>query len=738
MPSQGNHLICFFALILFVTALTTACSGGTRLRFTPFATAETPGDAAQADQAAPPGEPATPDSTAQAALQAAVQALQTTPTEEPVVASGGVAPATPTTPLLTEGPSATITPAAGTANTWVAVTGSGFPARVRVDLYLAGVVGASATSAAPRSYATTITDQAGNYSLSFAMPGTWPAGSPIEPGELAVLVATEDFGVRATTLFEYRASATPTPLPLATTTLTPSPTLTPQPTATPVTPPTATPTPARNPYAEVTPLTGAGGSQLTLRGGGFPANTTVNVYLGTFDMQVGGGEPVRYGAATTDNSGNFTVSFTMPSTWPDGTPVTPGRLLILVATPDFGRQASAVFSYLTPTPTPSLNPYAEAQPQSGSANTAVTVRGGGFPPNTRVQLYLAGLISASAAAEAPRSYATTTTDSAGQYQLTFTMPATWPDGQPIESGTLALLVATDDFAVRANATFDYVAPTPTAVSPQSWRGSYYDNPDLRDEPVLVRQDAEIHFYWEMGSPDPLLPNDGFSVTWERTSRFEDGLYRFTLEIDDGARLFLDDRLILESWRRGERRTLSLDYPVQAGEHTIRLDYFEHTGNAVAIFRWQRLADWAPAPTATPGPPATGVLFSDHPWNNQRRVNQTFCSGFESECNYAGCVRNYRLLWGPYCREGDYPYIQPGLYRVTFYGTGPVRAGATDFGVSQQLFSFGQYEFDLPGSFTFCWPGRQSNGYGFETIAQSTGVYAAIDWVVIEYLGSQCR
>jgi hypothetical protein len=729
MSTKDNHTIRLFALITAILCFVTACSRDAGMLPAARSAAE---PASPSTETAAPGtgeESATPDAeAAQAALQAAVEAVQTTPTDEAVVASGGVLPPTATAPILTEGPSAAINPASGTANTWVTVTGSGFPANVRVDVYLAGLVSVSAAGATPRSYATVFTDRAGNYSMSFPMPAAWPDGMPIEPGTLAVLVATADFGVRANTTFEYSgASATPVP------------TATPIPTATSSAPPTSTPTPARNAFVEVTPRTGSGNAQVTLRGGGFPANTTVNVHLGTFDAQFGGGgEPARYGSAITDNSGNFTLSFTLPATWPDGSPVTPGPLLILVATEDLSRQASAVLDYLTPTPTPGLNPSAQVEPASGSANTEVTVRGSGFPANTRVHVYLAGIVSVSAAAAAPTSYATTTTDNNGQYRMTFTMPSTWPDGEPIESGTLALLVSTEDFAVRANATFDYVAPTPTAVSPESWQGSYYDNPDLRDEPVLVRNDAEIRFYWGLGSPDPLLPSDGFSVRWQREIQAESALYRFTLEVDDGARLYVDDRLILESWRRGERRTLSLDYPLQAGEHTVRLDYFEHNGDATVALRWTKLTDSAPAPTATPGAPGAGVLFSDHPWNNQRRVNQYFCSGFESECNFAGCVRNYRLLWGPYCREGDYPYIQPGLYRVTLYGTGPVRAGATDYGASRQLFSFGQYEFELPGSFTFCWPGRQNEGYGFETIVQSTGVYAAVDWVVIEYLGSQCR
>jgi len=890
MYHQTNRLLPLLTFLLLLALTLTACARGAN----PLAALPT-ADLSDNDQAqdasmtaisgtvtsdAGAGVPFTAtltgaESTAEAALQAAVETLRLAEPEEQIGVAGGAetgrsggAPVTATAPVLTEGPSATITPDAGSANTQVTVSGSGFPANVRVDLYLAGLVRASAARTAPTTYATATTDRDGNYRMSFVMPATWPSGEPILTGKLAVLVATQDFGVRASTSFDYVAPTAATPTATTAPTFPPTPTFTPAPPPIATPTPTPVPTPAQNPFMEATPLTGSAGIQITLRGGGFPANTTVNVHLGTFDAQVGGsGDTVRYAAVTTDSNGYFTTAFTMPATWPDGTAVEPGLLLIFVEANNFTQQASAVFTYVAPTPTPSVNPYARVQPAAGSANTQVTVQGGGFPANTQVSLYLSGLVTGrAAAAAAPNSYATATTNSAGEYRMTFTMPATWPDGRPIQNGRLALLVATADFSVRASATFDYTEPTPTTTpapgSPSGWQGRYFTNPNLQGEPALVRTDADVRFNWGLGSPDPLIPSDEFSASWTRRATFDSGLYRFTVEADDGVRLYVDDRLILESWQVGARRTLSIDYALTAGEHTIRLDYFENRGEALVNLRWTQqdfgwrgayynnpdlsgapvlerydpainfnwgagspdarvapdrfsvrwtrrlqldggnyrvtataddgiriwideeliLDQWqnnagvetfstdvhlgggayelrveyyeatgdarvqvqweaiggAPAPTATPGPTTGGVLFDDDPRNNRRGVNATFCSGFESECNFGGCPQNYRLVWGPYCRESDYPYIEPGLYRVTFHGTGTVRAGATDYGATNELFAFGEYRLDLPGSFTFCWPGRQRGGYGFETIAQSIGGYATIDRITIEYLGKQCR
>ena len=869
MFKNANRLrSCCITIIIFLFA--TACNRGTSQ---PSATAPQSADQAQTTATLVDAVPLTaPESTAEAALLAAIEQIQSTADEEPVSASGGAegrsgGGPTATAPVLSEGPSATINPNAGSANTQVTVAGSGFPANTQVDVYLAGLVRASDARQAPRSYATTTTDRDGNYRVTFAMPATWPSGEPLLTGRLAVLVATQDFATRATVSFEYIAPTVQTPTataapPQPTPTFTAAPPPIPTPTATPV------PPPAQSPFVEAAPTEGSANTQVTLRGGGFPANTAVNIHLGTFDAQVGGsGAPARYGAATTDANGNFTLAITLPSVWPDGTAVESGLLLIFVEANNFAQQASAVFNYTMPTPTPSNSPYARVQPAAGSAGTQVTVEGGGFPANTQLNLYLSGLVTGRAgAAAAPNSYATATTDGAGNYRMTFTMPATWPNGRPIENGRLALLVSTIDFSRRASASFDYVEATPTPQpgggSTPGWRGSYYANPNLRDEPVLVRDEADVRFNWGSGSPDPLLPSDEFSASWTRAVQFESGTYRFTVEVDDGARLFVDDRLILESWQVGARRSLSIDYPMTAGEHTVRLDYFESHGEALVNLRWNQqdfgwrgsyynstdlsgapvlerydpainftwgngspeprvnsdnfsarwsrriqldggayrltssaddgirvwvdeelvLDQWqnngsiqnfttdlhlgggdyelrveyyeatgnaqvqvqlaaltaAPAPTATPNPATGNILFDDDPRNNRRGANAYFCSGFESECNFAGCPQNYRLVWGPYCRETDYAYIKPGLYRVTFQGTGDVRAGATDYGATNQLFAFAQQTLELPGSFTFCWQGRQSGGYGFETIAQSTGGFASIDRITIEYVGEECR
>ncbi len=857
-----------FPIAILLLLIMVACN--------PTPAAESPAGerAAPAATTAAAGPFSSAESTAEAVLQIAV-ATEQAAAAAGIRAAGGAQPEDGAQPTVArQGPAATVDPTSGSANSTATVTATGFPANVRVDLYLAGLVRASEVAERPQSYATATTDGSGRALLTFTLPSTWPSGEPMLAGQLVLLVATTDFATRANALFDYRPptmptatiTAPPTSVPPATATATPLPIPTPT--------PTDTPTPAQNPFVEVTPLAGGGGERVTLRGGGFGSNATVNVYLGTFDAQIGSGSgsSVRYAAVTADRNGYFTVAFTMPSQWPDESAVEAGLLLILAETNDFAQQASAVYDYLVPTPVATTNPSARVDPPAGTAGTEVTVYGGGFPANVQVDLYLAGIVSSSAAGARPNSYATATTDANGDYRLSFAMPASWPDGRTIYSGRLSLLVATTDFRVRANAIFDYLIATPTPAPTMAatatpmragqWEARYYANANLSGEPVLVRGDQEVRFNWGSAAPAPVLPNDDFSVRWQRTVAFDAGLYRFIVEADDGLRLYVDETLILESWRVGSRRTLEIDYPMVAGEHQIRLEYFEAQGEALVNLRWtQRDFGWfgsyynsrdlgsdpvlqrydtnidfdwgtgspddrvnadgfsarwlrrlqldggvyrfsaraddgvrvwinddlildgwqspapeqlfttevhlgggeytlrvdyqenqgdaqvqvtwdavpaaGPQPTATPGTATGRILFDSDPRNNRRGVNATFCSGFETECEFANCPTDYRLLWGPFCREIDYPYIKPGRYRVTLQGDGTVRAGATDYGQTNQLFGFAEEVMTLPGSFSFCWPGRGERGYGFETVAQSVGDEAALTRVTVEYLGEDC-
>ena len=123
-----------------------------------------------------------------------------------------------------------------------------------------------------------------------------------------------------------------------------------------------------------------------------------------------------------------------------------------------------------------------------------------------------------------------------------------------------------------------------------WRGEYFSNRNLEGAPALVRNDSSIDFDWGSGAPAPGLPADNFSVRWTRTAPFADGRYRFTVQVDDGARLWLDGRLLIDQWGEGSARTFTAEADLAAGNHTPRLEYLELGGGALVKLTWQRVGD----------------------------------------------------------------------------------------------------------------------------------------------------
>jgi hypothetical protein len=134
------------------------------------------------------------------------------------------------------------------------------------------------------------------------------------------------------------------------------------------------------------------------------------------------------------------------------------------------------------------------------------------------------------------------------------------------------------------------APNPPTGS-KKWRGEYFANRDLRGDPVWVREEQVIDFTWGMASPAPeKVPADNFSARWTLTLDFSGGLYRFTTETDDGVRLYIDNKLVIDQWREMALSRFSTEVTLGKGNHTLRMEYFDQNGAAVARLGWRKLAN----------------------------------------------------------------------------------------------------------------------------------------------------
>jgi hypothetical protein len=86
-----------------------------------------------------------------------------------------------------------------------------------------------------------------------------------------------------------------------------------------------------------------------------------------------------------------------------------------------------------------------------------------------------------------------------------------------------------------------------------------------------------------------MNKDNFSIRWSgdvKTSTA--GGYRFRTVSDDGVRLWVNGALVIDNWTTHGATTNSSNTITLAANtrYTIKMEYFEQTGSAVAKLQWR--------------------------------------------------------------------------------------------------------------------------------------------------------
>lgn len=129
-----------------------------------------------------------------------------------------------------------------------------------------------------------------------------------------------------------------------------------------------------------------------------------------------------------------------------------------------------------------------------------------------------------------------------------------------------------------------------------WKGEYWTNRQMSGAPALTRNDGKIDFNWGQGAPAGGLPTDDFAVRWSRQVELQAGVHRFNAQSDDGIRVYVDGKLIIDQWRNNNgSQVYKKDVSLTAGRHQLVIEYYESGGSAMVKFWRERLSD---GPTAT--------------------------------------------------------------------------------------------------------------------------------------------
>lgn len=125
---------------------------------------------------------------------------------------------------------------------------------------------------------------------------------------------------------------------------------------------------------------------------------------------------------------------------------------------------------------------------------------------------------------------------------------------------------------------------------------FFNNTQLAGTPVASRSASQINEVWD-GAPVAGLTDKNYSARWTGTIQAAaDGDYSFVLQSDDGSRLYLDDKLVIDLWGPHAVETKIIQLALKAGvTHRVRIEYFQGSGDALVRF------GWGPTPQRDPLP-----------------------------------------------------------------------------------------------------------------------------------------
>ena len=177
----------------------------------------------------------------------------------------------------------------------------------------------------------------------------------------------------------------------------------------------------------------------------------------------------------------------------------------------------------------------------------------------------------------------------------------------------------------------------TSASFPDWRGEYYSNPDLVGAPAFVRNDSTINFNFGAGGPGGGVAGTNFSARWTGSPFFSSGNYRFTTKTDDGVRLWIDGRLLIDQWHDASPTSYSGDLALDTGNHYVKMEFYQHGGGALASLNWSPILGseiWHGEYFDNPGLQGAGTFTRNDANLNFDWVNASPGSGIAQGTNWS--------------------------------------------------------------------------------------------------------
>lgn len=176
-------------------------------------------------------------------------------------------------------------------------------------------------------------------------------------------------------------------------------------------------------------------------------------------------------------------------------------------------------------------------------------------------------------------------------------------------------------------------------------GEYYKGQDFAER-VMTRKDSAVSFSWSSKAPD-MLSHDNYSVRWTgEIVPDASGVYQIITEADDGVRLWIDGKQVIDDWNAAATRKNAARVNLEAGKHySIKMEFFQNQYDSIIQLRWIKPESKPAKPE--PGKPVDISLYAEV----AKGIDYYFMAGPNADEVIAG----YRHLTGDAPLYGKWVY-----------------------------------------------------------------------------------
>jgi hypothetical protein len=163
-------------------------------------------------------------------------------------------------------------------------------------------------------------------------------------------------------------------------------------------------------------------------------------------------------------------------------------------------------------------------------------------------------------------------------KLSWELPLAAGNEYQNESSQLALLINAENNAYKIN---DSATGTGNGLL-----ASYYS--DMYFQTLATTSvDSMVNFNWGTNAPNSLMPVNNFTIEWiGKVQPLYSEEYTFYTISDDGVRLWVDDKLVIDNWTDHAKTENSGKITLLAGvKYNIKIQYYEKSVDALISLLW---------------------------------------------------------------------------------------------------------------------------------------------------------